>query len=101
MIDILQGINSAPRLQRTQAQRHPRTLTSFEDLLTKATKMFHPSHYVPTLARIKLNTAYLRLGARNEGQAETELLMRRKEIIDEVHQVHFNSKSYPHDPILF
>ena len=22
-----------------------------EDLLTKATKMFHPSHYVPTLAR--------------------------------------------------
>ena len=36
MIDILQGINNAPRLQRTQAQRHPRTLTSFEDLLTKA-----------------------------------------------------------------
>ena len=36
MIDILQGINNAPRLQRPQAQRHPRTLTSFEHLLTKA-----------------------------------------------------------------
>ena len=42
---------------------------------------------VATLIRIKLNTAYLRLGARNEGQAEVELLMRRKEVIDEVHQV--------------
>ena len=49
--------------------------------------MFHPNHYVPTLIRIKLNTAYLRLGARNEGEAETELLMRRKELLDEVHQV--------------
>ena len=58
-----------------------------EDLLTKSTRMFHPSHYIPTLIRIKLNTAYLRLGARNEGQAEVELLMRRKEVIDEVHQV--------------
>ena len=65
-----------------------------EDLLAKAVKMFHPSHYVPTLVRIKLNTAYLRLGARNEGQAETELLMRRKELIDEVHQV--NNNTYTH-----
>jgi len=61
--------------------------SGLEDLLTKSTRMFHPSHYVPTLIRIKLNTAYLRLGARNEGQAETELLMRRKEILDEVHQL--------------
>ena len=60
---------------------------ALEDLLTKAVKMFHPSHYVPTLIRIKMNTAYLRLGARNEGQAELELLMRRKEVLDEVHQV--------------
>ena len=35
MIDILQGINSAPRPQRTQKQQHG-TLTAFEDLLTKA-----------------------------------------------------------------
>ena len=61
--------------------------SALEDLLTKSVKMFHPSHYVPTLTRIKLNTAYLKLGARNEGQAELELLMRRKEILDEVHQV--------------
>ena len=65
-----------------------------EDLLTKAVKMFPPSHYVPTLVRIKLNTAYLRLGARNEGQAETELLMRRKELIDEVHQVNNNTHPF-------
>ena len=36
MIDILQGIHSAPRPQRTQAQQQQRTLTSFEDLLTQA-----------------------------------------------------------------
>merc|ERR1719347_638325 len=59
---------------------------ALEDLLTKSTRMFHPSHYIPTLTRIKLNTAYLKLGARNEGQHEMELLMRRKEVIDEVHQ---------------
>jgi len=57
-----------------------------EDLLEKAVKMFHPSHYIPTLTRIKLNTAFLKLGARNEGNAEIELLMRRKEFLDEVHQ---------------
>merc|ERR1719278_494540 len=60
--------------------------TALEDILTKSTRMFHPSHYIPTLIRIKLNTAYLKLGARNEGQHEMELLMRRKEVIDEVHQ---------------
>merc|ERR1719266_2545876 len=58
--------------------------SALEDLLTKSTRMFHPSHYIPTLIRIKINTAYLKLGARNEGQAEMELLMRRKEVIDEV-----------------
>ena len=63
--------------------------SGLEDLLTKSTRMFHPNHYVPTLIRIKLNTAYLRLGARNEGEAETELLMRRKELLDEVHQVNW------------
>ena len=63
--------------------------SGLEDLLTKSTRMFHPNHYVPTLIRIKLNTAYLRLGARNEGEAETELLMRRKELLDEVHQVYY------------
>ena len=61
--------------------------TTLEDLLVKAAKMFHPSHYLPTLTRIKLNTAFLKLGARNEGNAEVELLMRRKEFLDEVHQV--------------
>jgi len=61
--------------------------TALEDLLTKATKMFHPSHYIPTLTRIRLNTAFLQLGFRNPNQAETELLMRRKEFLDEVHQV--------------
>ena len=64
--------------------------SALEDLLTKSTRMFHPSHYIPTLIRIKLNTAYLKLGARNEGQAEMELLMRRKEVIDEVHQVNWS-----------
>ena len=68
--------------------------TALEELLTKSVKMFHPSHYVPTLVRIKLYTAYLKLGARNEGQAETELLMRRKELIDEVHQVKRRIKAY-------
>jgi len=58
-----------------------------DNLLEKACKMFHPSHYIPTLIRIKNNTAYLKLGSRNPGQAETELLMRRKEFLDEVHQV--------------
>ena len=60
---------------------------ALEDLLEKACKMFHPSHYIPTLTRIKLNSAFLKLGARNEGEAEVELLMRRKEFLDEVHQV--------------
>merc|ERR1712156_1069068 len=60
---------------------------ALEDLLTKATKMFHPAHYIPTLTRIRLNTAFLQLGFRNPGQAETELLMRRKEFLDEIHQV--------------
>jgi hypothetical protein len=39
------------------------------------------------LSRIRLNKAYLKLGARNPDQAELELLMRRKEFLDEVHQV--------------
>jgi hypothetical protein len=38
-------------------------------------------------SRIRLNKAYLKLGARNPDQAEVELLMRRKEFLDEVHQV--------------
>lgn len=58
-----------------------------DSLLEKAVKMFHPSHYIPTLTRIKLNTAFLKLGARNPNEAEIELLMRRKEFLDEVHQV--------------
>jgi hypothetical protein len=37
--------------------------------------------------RIRLNSAFLKLGARNPDQAEVELLMRRKEFLDEVHQV--------------
>jgi len=61
--------------------------TQLDELLVKACKMFHPSNYIPTLIRIKLNSAYLKLGARNPDQAETELLMRRKEFLDEVHQV--------------
>jgi len=61
--------------------------SQLEDLLEKSCKMFHPSHYIPTLTRIKLNSAYLKLGARNPDKAETELLMRRKEFLDEVHQV--------------
>merc|ERR1712117_710709 len=61
--------------------------SSLDDMLEKACKMFHPSHYLPTLTRIKLNTAFLKLGARNEGNAEVEILMRRKEFLDEVHQV--------------
>jgi len=60
---------------------------TLEDLLEKSVKMFHPSHYIPTLTRIKLNSAFLKLGGRNEGNAEIELLMRRKEFLDEVHQV--------------
>jgi len=61
--------------------------STLESLLDKACKMFHPSHYVATLARIKLNTAFLRLGYRNPDNAELELLMRRKEFLDEIHQV--------------
>eukprot|EP00090_Calanus_glacialis_P002954 TRINITY_DN12154_c0_g1_i1.p1 TRINITY_DN12154_c0_g1~~TRINITY_DN12154_c0_g1_i1.p1 ORF type:complete len:553 (-),score=159.07 TRINITY_DN12154_c0_g1_i1:57-1715(-) len=60
--------------------------SGLEDLLEKSVKMFHPNHYLPTLTRIKLNTAFLKLGARNEGNAEVELLMRRKEFLDDVHQ---------------
>jgi len=60
---------------------------ALDNLLEKAVKMFHPCHYVPTLIRIKLNGAFLKLGARNPNQAETELLMRRKEFLDEIHQV--------------
>ena len=63
--------------------------SGLEDLLEKSVKMFHPNHYLPTLTRIKLNTAFLKLGARNEGNAEVELLMRRKEFLDDVHQVCF------------
>jgi len=59
---------------------------ALDHLLEKSVKMFHPNHYIPTLTRIKLNTAFLKLGARNPNQAETELLMRRKEFLDEVHQ---------------
>jgi len=57
-----------------------------DHLLEKATKMFHPNHYIPTLTRIKLNTAFLKLSARNPNQAETEILMRRKEFLDDIHQ---------------
>ena len=58
-----------------------------EDLLEKSTKMFHPSHYIPTQIRIKMNTAFLRLSLRNSEEAVCELLMRRKELLDEVYQV--------------
>ena len=58
-----------------------------EDLLEKSTKMFHPSHYIPTQIRIKMNTAFLRLSLRNKEEAVCELLMRRKELLDEVYQV--------------
>jgi len=60
---------------------------TLDNLLEKAVKMFHPSHYICTLTRIKLNTAFLKLGARNPTEAQTEILMRRKEFLDEVHQV--------------
>jgi len=60
---------------------------TLDNLLEKAVKMFHPWHHVATLARIKLNTAFLRLGARNPDNAEVELLMRRKELLDDIHQV--------------
>ena len=39
------------------------------------------------IPRIKLNTAFLKLSARNPNQAETEILMRRKEFLDDIHQV--------------
>ena len=39
------------------------------------------------ISRIKLNSAFLKLGARNPNEAELELLMRRKEFLDEIHQV--------------
>jgi len=58
-----------------------------EDSLEKSCKMFHPSHYIPTLLRIKLNTAYLQLGFRNPDKNVKELLMRRKEFLDQVHLV--------------
>jgi len=60
---------------------------ALDALLEKACKMFHPSHYIPTVTRIKLNTAFLRLGYRNPDKGDLELLMRRKEFLDEVHQV--------------
>merc|ERR1719481_264668 len=60
---------------------------ALDNLLEKAVKMFHPWHHVATLARIKLNTAFLRLSARNPNNAEMELLMRRKELLDDIHQV--------------
>jgi len=60
---------------------------SLDNLLEKAMKMFHPWHQVCTLARIKLNTAFLKLGSRNPDKAELELLMRRKELLDDIHQV--------------
>jgi len=58
-----------------------------DGLLEKAVKMFHPSHYIATLLRIRLNSAFMKLGYRNPDKAEIELLMRRKEFLDEVHQV--------------
>ena len=53
-------------------------------------QLFDTEQKCISLSRIKLNGAFLKLGARNPNEAEIELLMRRKEFLDEIHQVEGN-----------
>ncbi|XP_040574757.1 SET domain-containing protein SmydA-8 [Lepeophtheirus salmonis] len=60
-----------------------------EELLIKAVKLFHPNHYVATMIRIVLNEAYVDLALRvgDGNQIPLEVHMRRKELLDHIHQV--------------
>jgi intein/homing endonuclease len=60
------------------------------ELLEKALKMFHNNHYVVTLLRVTLNTAYLKLAGRmglEPHKVPAELHLKRKEFLDEIHKV--------------
>ena len=79
------------------------SVDAMEDVLEKASKLLHGNHYVLTLLRIKLNAAYNRLAGkmieeqeeadRDAGveqqvrQIPTEVYMRRKELLDDIHRV--------------
>ncbi|XP_059094035.1 uncharacterized protein LOC131889058 isoform X1 [Tigriopus californicus] len=62
----------------------------WEELLEKASKMFHSNHYILTLIRVTMNTAYIELGDRMELEPDKipmELFMRRKDLLDDVRKV--------------
>ena len=79
------------------------SVDAMEQLLEKASKLFHSNHYILTLLRVKLNAAYNRLASkmiedqeeadRESGlepkfrQIPTEVYMRRKELLDDVQRV--------------
>lgn len=79
------------------------SVDAMEQLLEKASKLFHSNHYILTLLRVKLNAAYNRLASKMiEDQEEadreaglepkfrqipTEVYMRRKELLDDVQRV--------------
>ncbi|QQP56075.1 Msta [Caligus rogercresseyi] len=60
-----------------------------EELLSKAVKLFHPNHYMATMIRISLNQAYVNLALRvgDAHDIPIEVHMRRKELLDDIHQV--------------
>ncbi len=73
------------KIQSTPIERVDELL----ELLEKALKMFHNNHYVVTLLRINLNTAYLKLAGRmgmEPHKVPVELHLKRKEFLDEVHK---------------
>lgn len=62
----------------------------WEELLEKASKMFHSNHYILTLIRVTMNTAYIELGERMGLEPEKipmEMFMRRKDLLDEIRKV--------------
>ena len=71
------------------------SVEALEDLLEKSARLLHPHHYAVNLVRIKMNAAYINLCHRlfGEGgeyvdeQAPAEVYMRRKELLDDIHQV--------------
>ena len=79
------------------------SVEAMEDMMEKASKMLHANHYLLTLMKIRLNSAYNRLAGRMlEEQEEadreaglehvfrqipTEVYMRRKELLDDVQKV--------------
>jgi hypothetical protein len=71
------------------------SVEALEDLLEKSARLLHPSHYVVTLMRIRMNVAYIQLADRMFGEGgeseeqpvPMEVYMRRKELLDEIHKI--------------